>query len=439
MTARSSASGWTSTTAVPRSRSRRASQPSRRPTDLRNTPLTRPRPARANSCRPARQRVQAQHHVEVGARHAVEVGRRPRPAVDVPAVADPHRPVQPGYRARRRHRLRQLGRWRVVATEHHTPAGRAVGGDHPQSRVRRPALRDDALHRLAQRPGRHHPARGERRRSRAEPVAARVAQRPGAEGQRERAQVGHTLAPHEDAAGRAVGLVGPTAVRVEQPGEAVARGVGDHEPRRDAAGEQRADHRARGGADDDVGGRRISLRALGDGSQRAGEIADEAAQHPISRCTCCAPRSCSARTPSVARTCSRPLGAAGSQARRPAPARLPRRSRAGRSGACRRACVREAASAALGCGVGRGGEPPGHHGHHAGEERARLDTAVQRPRSAARHGPERSLRLADLPRSWSCPGGSSSTTEPSTALGVRAGAAVASPGGGVQLSAHRHS
>ena len=50
---------------------------------------------------------------------------------------------------------------------------------------------------------------------------------------------------------------GGAAVRAREPLEDLARGVGDHEPRRDVGRDQRAHHRAGRGADDVVGAARV--------------------------------------------------------------------------------------------------------------------------------------------------------------------------------------
>jgi hypothetical protein len=78
-------------------------------------------------------------------------------------------------------------------------------------------------------------------------------------------------------AGGAVRIGGGTAVRPDEAVEDLAAGVGDHEPRRDARGHERPDHRAGRGADDLVRAARVPLGLLRERAQPADE--PRAAKH----------------------------------------------------------------------------------------------------------------------------------------------------------------
>ena len=69
----------------------------------------------------------------------------------------------------------------------------------------------------------------------------------------------------------AVGLGRRAAAGIDHAVEGLASGVGDHEPGRDAGDAQRADHRARGGADDDVSRGGVPTRLLGERVEPAGQ------------------------------------------------------------------------------------------------------------------------------------------------------------------------
>ena len=124
-----SALGATVRTRAPRRRSASASIDDRRPGDVSHH-----REHRV----PRRQvggRVQAEHVRVTAGGGGVEVGGAPHAAVDVLAVADPHRGEQPGHRARRLHRLGHAGARGAGAAEHDPAAGPPVDRGDAQASV----------------------------------------------------------------------------------------------------------------------------------------------------------------------------------------------------------------------------------------------------------------------------------------------------------------
>ena len=199
-----------------------------------------------------------------------EIGGRVDAAIDVAAPVDLDRPVEAGDRARGRDGVGELGARRVGRPEGDPVAGRVVAGDDPQPAVRRPARRDDPAHLLAQRLGREdptgQPAGDHARRG----VAARMKQ--GAQRQRPRARPDRRRPAEvelERGAAAAIGLRRGHPGGVDDALEGLARRVGDHEPGRHPAGEQRGQHRAGRGADDHLGTRRVPAGLLRDRIERA--------------------------------------------------------------------------------------------------------------------------------------------------------------------------
>ena len=222
-------------------------------------------------------RVEADHEVEAAAREQVEVRRGAHPAVDVAAGADAHRAVEAGDRARRGHGVGHLGARRAEAAERDAPAGRVVARDRPVVRMVDPAVRA--------RRGRTMSLSGSVEKS---PAGSQPATAGAACGGRVRSAVsasrsepgtepGQPAVQAEDApparsasaAGRPSGPVSPSKI---SPAEWATMNHGGM-----PAAEQRADHRARRGADDVVGAARVPAGLARERVEAAGE--PRAAEH----------------------------------------------------------------------------------------------------------------------------------------------------------------
>ena len=201
-------------------------------------------------------------------------------AVDVAAPVDRDRVVEAGNRARRGNRVGEVdvGMGSALAAECDAATGGVVARHHPQTRVRGPAVRDDAAHSALERLGRDDAARQPPAQHRARRVPARVGEALQCELPRPRADRRRRLLEVKDGTGGAVGLRSRPAVGVQQAIEGLAAGVRHHEPGRHAGGTERSDHRAGGGADDVVGGCRVPAGLPCKCVEAAGE--PSSADHP---------------------------------------------------------------------------------------------------------------------------------------------------------------
>ena len=223
-------------------------------------------------------RVDADHEIETRVRQHVEVRPRAQAAVHVAAAVDLDRPVEAGDRARRGHGVGQVG-----------PRGRRGGRTRRAARWRSrsppPPVRGAEPSRRGSRGG-SWPAAARSTACRAEPArhdrGRRVPVVPREHAEREppgtRPERG---APAVEAVlgGGPVPVGGHRLpVRVDEAHGGVAGGMGDHQPGRRAAGEQRGRHRSGRGPDDPVGAAGVPARLGRDRVERADE--PRAAQHP---------------------------------------------------------------------------------------------------------------------------------------------------------------
>ena len=208
----------------------------------------------------ARERVEADHEVEPATGHEVHVRDGADAAVHVAPAADLHRAVEARDRARGRDGVADVRARGAEPAERGAAAGLVVARDRPVVRVLDPVAGHRArvttsLSESVETNPRRHPAGDHLERR----VAQRVRERGEGHPERARADRGQAAMEPEAGARGAIRVGGGTAVRADEAVEDLAARVGDHEPGRHACRDERADHRARRGADDLIRAARVPV------------------------------------------------------------------------------------------------------------------------------------------------------------------------------------
>ena len=218
-----------------------------------------------------RRGVQADHDVEALGADDVEVRGRVNPPVDVAAAGDRDRVIEARDRARGGHGVGEIRLRRIVTAEDDALAAGIVAGDHPEPRMARPTARHGAPDRVPQRPGRDHPTRKPGAEVHPGRVPERISKGLQSEPPRSRPDRRKRPLETEDRAPAAVGLLGRSALGIDEAVEPLARGVRDHEPGRHARCAQRTDHGAGRSPDHAVCAGRVPARLVGERVQCARE------------------------------------------------------------------------------------------------------------------------------------------------------------------------